>query len=315
MSSELLTERAERLARFAAKLSVSNAFPLLFESPLSTADAARLAAASREYIVSSLEHAHPTRSFREAGDPLIRFPDEVLALPNRTPNGLVLPKSETSPAYNTLHACIAGSVRGFGIDSLIQSIQLPINVRVASGRFDPETDARPLASSKLHSDIWAGELPQTLTMFFPLLGRIDEVGIDFAEPRSEFLSRFKEPLSDYDEGADLTEGARPYPCPIRAGHVYFTDPFLLHRTVKGVGALRLSIDIRVRAIQCVAGDVEFESERSANFVPLEDWYAIGSSVEFRAKLPMGEFVRESAVGPSPIGRRGAQVAPYRLIAK
>jgi hypothetical protein len=114
-------------------------------------------------------------------------------------------------------------------------------------------------------------------VFLAALGDIEGTGIEFYEPSSDFYPEFCKPLNDYNEGAHLERTSERYECQMRDGCAYFTDPFLLHRTVKKSNNLRISIDFRFVSKEICPTDVEVETNRHENYISFDEWANIGMS--------------------------------------
>src|SRR5262249_54083873 len=129
-----------------------------------------------------------------------------------------------------------------GISERIARVQYPVNIRIQSGHPEERVDHRPRASSKPHSDIWAGEPSSGILVFLSLLGDPGLSGIHFYQPRT-FPISFVRTLENFDEGLPLMEDA------IEIGQFdnsgwFLADSYVLHRTVKAGAGLRISLDFR-----------------------------------------------------------------------
>jgi hypothetical protein len=272
-----------------------------------------LAAAVKQYLYLSLTTAFPAQAFEYDVDLLTAYKDQITALPNITPNGLLLPKQETYIGYNLIHRYVAKIVQGMRLEKHIEAIHLPVNIRIVHGKPNPKVDSRPRASVKLHSDIWAGELTNAIMIFLPVFGDMDKVGIEFFEPPPVFQADFLRPLPDFDEGACLLAGARKYRCQLRPGKAYLIDPYVLHRTLKQQDALRLSLDFRFLARQSLASDVQIATEREKNYISLEEWCDVGKHRLLACDGPLAEYAGGSP-GPADQGMaRNAYAADFRIL--
>ncbi len=270
-----IAERAMRLHEVAGGVDVARSYPLLVEGRVPPPLFDALLESVRGYLNETLRIAFPDRRFSDEDDPIATHRDDVLDLPNRTPNGLILAKRETCAAYDGVHACVVSIAERIDLLRHVRSVQLPICVRTVAGAADRGADRRPLATTKFHSDVWGGELPETLMVFIPVLGAT-EVGIEFREPDALFPDEFLRPRADYSEGEHLLRGSRPYAIDLRPGHVYLTDPLLLHRTVRrSPKGMRLSIDFRFRPLTPAPGDIAFPTDRLRSYVEPEVWIDVG----------------------------------------
>ena len=270
-------DRAKRLSAITAGLALTQDLPFFKAATVAPAKIARLQSAVNFYLYTTLTRYYKDRCLEFTPDILVRYADLLEKLPNVTPNGLVLPKSETCLEYNIIHSVVADIFRGLGIDNFVDGIHLPVNIRMVNGRKNAKIDNRPRASVKIHSDIWAGEPAEAIMVFLPLFGDTVSNGVKFFEI-DEFPESLIRPLNDYDEGGGpkLVANARVYKCGFNVGEVVFTDPFLLHQTVKNKEGLRLSIDFRFTAREKLPTDRLMHSKRLPDYIPLSEWCDYGS---------------------------------------
>lgn len=289
-------DRQQRLHAILDGLDLSESYPLLAEATIPASPFAELENSVRFYIYHSLASWYRDETIELAPDLLVRYRERILKLPNITPNGLLLPKRETYLGYNIVHRAVARILEGFGLDQRMESIHLPINVRIVDGKPNVAVDSRPRAALKLHSDVWAGEPSHAIILFFPVLGEVAEAGVEFFGPPVEFLERFRRPLADFSEGAHLLEQSIPYPCTMKTGKAYFTDSYTLHRTLKRKEGLRVSIDFRFLARERVASDMEIPTERMDNYIPFSEWCRFGRDRLLVSDAAQDEFQRTGAPG-------------------
>lgn len=290
-------ERAERL-RVLTKDLVSRYWPLLAEIPIDEALFSALEWHANSYIGASLNamfgnsYLYTVYTDRM----LMDYPLNILTLANVTPNGMVMPKYENALAFNILHRAVADIFSEIEIHNEIEYIHLPATVRIIDGVLDAKKDARPYSSTKIHCDLWNGDPRDALPVFIPVLGDIASTTIEFFEPDEIVMNKYLGSLADYDEGSEIAESAQKYDCTLRPGYLYIADSFLLHRTVKRGGGLRLSIDFRIIPRKKVPSDGEsgaLESDRwKRNFVPLEQWYAVGKSTLLIPKETFQETIEK-----------------------
>lgn len=266
-----------RLANITGGTERTVHMPLLVESKVDSNVQANLQQAALNYVETSIYNYHPQK-FPKHWHCLSEY--EILELlcqlPNKTPNGLILPKKHTYLSYNVLHKALVEVVKSLHIPSHIQLIHNPVNIRVVSGNSNQQVDGRPRASTKVHSDIWAGEMSNTIMIFLPIMGDIRLTGIDFYEPPARFCPEYVRPLDDYEQGSNLLEESIKYDAQMKNGAVYFSDTFLLHQTMKKGGGPRLSIDFRFICDK-VETDLEFQTSRHENYIPFDEWAEYGTT--------------------------------------
>ena len=239
-------DRIQRLERITQGLEVASNFNLLKSIKLKEALFSRIATAANVYIWQSLISFFPGKSFRLSDNLLDDYPVEIRALPNVTPNGLVLPKIENVLAYNSLHRVIAKAFVELGFHRHFSACQFPLNVRLISGTPNQVLDSRSRSATKPHADIWAGDPAGAIVFMMPLFGNIDNAGVHFFEAKN-FPAEFQGRLKDFDEGRAVVDAAVKYESSFKLGELILFDPFLLHQTQKRGDGLRVSLDFRCLA--------------------------------------------------------------------
>ena len=286
-------ERAGRLARIVAQGRLAADFPLLKVLRPPEAIAARLENAVAAYLWHTLARAYPDRIFRLETDGIAAHAREILALPNRTPNGVVLARADTFHAFNLVHQALADAMEAAGLLAHFRLIQVPCNVRVIGGEADPGAEGRNYASSKIHTDLWNGEPISSILFNIPVLGDPKAVDLRFFEPRA-FPSELRGPLRDYILGPPVTATAAEYPAAFELGRIYISDALSLHQTVKRGPGLRVSLDFRAIARDLLPGETADPGASRAVYVSPERWRAAGRSVILGSGEPLDAFQRRRA---------------------
>jgi hypothetical protein len=284
-------ERAQRLDRVVAHAPVSGKSRLVKAIGLPRSLFDQLSGAVSTYIWHSLVQAFPQDAFLLGTDLLAKYGPRILALPNRTPNGVLLPRAETFLSFNLIQQGLVRLFDTLGMMNAFSSVQRACNVRVLAGTSDAIAESRPLSSSKLHTDVWAGEPLSTILFNIILLGEPDAVDLEFFEPRS-FPENLLRPLADYDQGREIA--ALSSKCALRAeiGTLFVSDALSLHQTVKRRPGLRVSIDFRAIARELVAGESSGGSTSRADYVPVEAWQQDGTTTILTSAAPMDAFQRQ-----------------------
>ena len=295
-------DRARRLGAIVADARLSADHPLVKVAPLSAPVFARLEGAVIAYLWHSLSQAYPDRAFALSGALMREEDAAILALPNRTPNGVLLPRRETFLAFNLIHQALADALHELGVLPRFAAVQLPCNVRIVSGAPDRETEQRPYASSKIHTDVWNGEPVSSILFNIPVLGDPHAVDLRFFEPR-HFPEHLRGPLSDYALGNPVAESGLEYPVAFEMGHVCISDALSLHQTVKRRSALRLSLDFRAIARDLLPGETHECTASRAVYVTPEVWRAAGSTTILGSGEPLDAFQRR---------QRGEAISPRAL---
>ena len=165
-------------------------------------------------------------------------------LRNVTPNGLIVPKRDKILEYNLVVRRFAEVINGMMIGHLIDSWHVPLNVRVKYGDADPANLLRAHPTEHPHSDSWAGESAESVTVHIPLFG--DTVGnrVDLFYPPDDFEEAWLGPRPTYEEGArDIAGRYKRVDYVTPKGSLLLMDFSTLHASVRDAGAgTRVSID-------------------------------------------------------------------------
>ena len=189
-------------------------------------------------------------------------------LPNITPNGLVVPKKENLMSFNKLQKVIFDEFSKNNINENIDRVQFPINVRLQSGSF--KTEERPRASTKKHTDIWAGDPSGAIIVFLHLHGDYEKIGIDFFKTE-QFPKSLVKTLDDYDYGNNKIDGIKELHLKYDDSGWIFVDPFILHQTFKKSDGIRISLDFRFIPKDKVDSDTFEDENRKPYFISVKEW--------------------------------------------
>lgn len=303
-------DRVERLRKITERLPVTRAFPLLYEVKIDEGAFSLISFFTKLYLAASLRAAGSASDLTGPPDSFLEdYKEEILNLPNITPNGHVMPKRDNMLEFNLLHRTVAEMFAGLEIDQHIGSIFLPAMLRLVDGVRVEEKEKRPYASTKLHTDVWNGDPGRQIMIFLPALGDTERTGIEFYEPDEKAMQGWIRDLPDYNAGAHLISSAKRYDIKWQKGFIYFADQLLLHRTMKSGGGLRANIDFRImpqEEVQSDSKEGEIKDERVSwrNFTTLPQWYAVGEKTIFAPEETFQEAKERFQMGAS-----GVRAAP------
>jgi len=301
-TTQNLTDRGDRLSRIAGNLPLADQSRLVKAVPLPADCLNRLQTAVAIYVWHSLSQAFPARNFDLTTNVLETYEAAVLALPNRTPNGLLLPRRETFLSFNLVQQALAATMVSLKLDHSFEAFQAPCNVRIVSGTADAKADNRPYASSKIHTDVWYGEPLRSILFNLPLLGNSGAVAMEFFEPNT-FPAEFQKSLSDYEDGRKIAESAERLPMRFDIGTLYVSDSLSLHQTVRRESGIRLSLDWRAIPRERLVSEADEQIRSRATYVDTERFLAGGSTLVFADGDPLDAFIRRArgeTVGPTHI---------------
>src|SRR5437868_2185184 len=216
----------------------------MLEQPLTPEEFAQIRAALLAYLAAVLRAPAPLDE-AAALEHLVLQRDQ---LPTYTRGGMLAPTHEATLEFNLLHRSVARSLARFALADCVDGIDLPINVRLVYGAVDTSRASAPFASSKLHSDVWAGVPADAVVVVLPVLGDIENLTIECCEMPPERELHFMRPYNAYEQAeADLANLHWYKEAAMRLGRWYMADVRLLHRTVRRCsGGVRVSIDFRLR---------------------------------------------------------------------
>ena len=268
-------DRFHRLEQITQGLDVVLTFNLLKSIQLKETLYSRIATAVAIYIWESLISFFPNKSFELSNNLLSVYASEIMALPNITPNGLILPKAENILAYNSLHRAVAKAFKDLGFDRHFSACQFPLNVRLISGTPNQALDRRARSATKAHCDVWAGVPAGAIVFMMPVLGDVEKAGVHFFEAKT-LPEKYQGQLKDFDEGHLVVDSAIKYDASLKLGELILFDPFLLHQTQKrGVG-MRVSLDFRCLAKQELPSDRRRPLDGHRILFATEDWLDYGT---------------------------------------
>lgn len=243
------------------------------------------------FLLTCLKAAWPERAFSPEPDMLAAYQADILALPNVTPNGMILPKAENIDAFNRFQAAAAAGFAALGLH-YIARVQFPVNIRLQSGAHNEARDRRPRASTKLHSDIWAGDPASGTLVFLCLLGSPVASGIEFFKAE-RFPLDLVRPLEDFNEGAHLMAQAE-YVRSFDDSGWFLVDPYLLHRTIPSGAGARISLDFRFIPTLPAASDRDEDDSRKPFFIAFDQWQRLGTSLRIHTTERMADWNKASA---------------------
>jgi hypothetical protein len=310
-----LATRLARMDRLAERLGGERPSPLVCVRALDPARFERLRLAAAIYMSRGLPGA-PVLTDDAAL--LARFARARPVLRHITPNGLIMPKRETVLEYNALVRAFAEAVSSLGIDDAIGSWRIPLNLRWKDPMTSDANRGRAYATELVHSDAWAGEIPDSVTVIVPVLGDPARTGLEFFAPPAGFQETWLRPLATYGDGAVYARRYTKIDLTLRVGHAHVFDFAVLHRTVcRPGGGPRVSIDISFAPVATVHracrpaspghGRAMSPSMRLKGRMSHRDLLGVGEARLFVFDGSLGEW-KGDAPGP-----RGKPRPAYRVV--
>lgn len=279
MIQTFLQERADRLKNVTRNADLVQQYALLSVIRLQPELYRQLIADVQAYIAASLRAFNPQKHFEAGSRMLEDYEEEILKLPNRTPNGKLAAKEEISAEFNRVQVSMERIIADLNFASGFEFVQLPVIVRIQAGLMDAIVDNRSYATSKLHSDIWTGEPASSGTLIVPIMGDLENIGLEFNEPSIESYEEFVKTHADYKDTESLTRNLKKYDCSLESGNLYFFDSYCVHKTIKKKHGLRVSIDFRITFKDRLESDTKADVLRISNYCPREEWFTSQRNVK------------------------------------
>jgi len=170
------------------------------------------------------------------GNPLILDEEELLQtfhekqkeILNVTPNGMIVSKRHTVLEYNFMIQAFAKVINGLGINSLITSWHVPLNLRIKFNKVNEENMKRHHPTEHIHSDSWAGESADSITVMIPIFGDTNNNHVTYYEPPENFEDDWLGPLPSYADGAEIASRYKKIDFVPQKGHLILADFATLH---------------------------------------------------------------------------------------
>jgi hypothetical protein len=166
----------------------------------------------------------------------------IQALPNKTPNGVLFPKKETTIEFIEIQKAINNILNSLGIYPHIKKLVIP-NIRYKSSNESVEIKSRPYYTGKMHSDAWVGHKGDSVFLI-GVLGDVDNNTVEFNEPiglQNNYLYK----AESFDEGNTRYESLK-YLGKLTKQKLGIMDHVCIHRTLLNESSgPRISIDIAV----------------------------------------------------------------------
>lgn len=161
-----------------------------------------------------------------------------------TPAGMIVPKRTSWLAFNAVVRVFSDIMQAMGFGDLIDSWHVPLNVRFKSSLLADTSAGRPHATEQPHSDSWAGESTESVTVHIPLMGDTGRNYLRMFYPDEDlFEEAWLGSRDDYRDGHDVLPHYRALDYVIPLGSVALIDFATLHATTRNPGSgARVSID-------------------------------------------------------------------------
>lgn len=207
--------------------------PLLAEVKLTDAEVADLQALALGFIAHSSQ-LPPGTSPQE----MLKRLEQGQFNPDRSAHHLLIP----------LERRVSQILHGMAFHRSTPALEYPVNVRVVHGTPIEGYARKDYATTKIHSDIWAGEPADTLQVIIPLMGDVRRNYCQWYATNTERFELYLCNRSAYPSSVAELGEVKAIPHSFDVGTLYFFDSALPHQTIQQGGGVRLSLDFRLRRL-------------------------------------------------------------------
>jgi hypothetical protein len=222
-----------------------------------------------------------TDTFLEDNDDLINN------LPNKTPNGLLNPKNETSKEFEQIQITVNKILNKLGLYKHITKLAIP-NIRYKSASEPESAKTRPYYTSKLHSDAWVGHIGDSVFLI-GLLGDIDNNTVEFNEPFN-VQDNYLDKADSFEEGNTRYEHLE-YLGILTSGKLGIMDHACIHRTLtKENNKPRISMDFAVMIdSEYSLASSQDETQKRTTYYESDIINSVGTKVSYEFEEPLNSI--------------------------
>lgn len=276
-----IEERSDRLFNFSKKFSKIDS--LLGKCELPKNIFSDLRTAAQICLYDSLSSYYPSKLFNldltlEAF--CLFYQNDIISLPNITPNGLLMPKIETNNSHNLLNKKVYNLIEHLSFSEGSKAA-CPINFRINFGTStNPEFINRPRSSTNWHTDIWAGQNCNEVMIHTPICGDYEQSGISVSNPQEGFYPDYVKPIPSFLNGEPVTNkmNKNKIEFTMKLGESYLLDSFLFHKTSLSSSSIRIIISFPVRLKEKINSDIYENPLRDNEFIDISDWSKLGKKL-------------------------------------
>ena len=216
---------------------------------------------------------------------------------NLTENGAIIAKKEMAYEANNLQKAIVEFAEAHNAGQIFELAQCPGNVRISEKnrlKAMKVTD-HPYASTKYHSDVWAGEPIDSVIFIMPIYYGGECMNIEIADtpPKSDFncLQKF----SSYDEAIETIDSIKPNPFQLKIGMCAILDPRAVHRTLfDHLPVPRVSVDFRFRIKKPTQLSSFILDTLHKGYINYDLWKNVGTAKQLVFNETYNEYIEKNA---------------------
>jgi hypothetical protein len=164
-------------------------------------------------------------------------------LSNLTPNGIIVPKIESSLEFNNLLKSYVQLLRYLNLENSIEKFHFPPNLRLKLPSIKKSHMFRKHPTELMHSDTWTGANPNWCAVHIFILGDIAKNNIRYAEPPKNFNENWLKPLIKSEDGKEISNRFKLIKYTPKKGHMIIADATIIHQSFrKNNAGIRVSLD-------------------------------------------------------------------------
>lgn len=220
-----------------------------------------------QYIIKCLELQHH-KKYKNKKKFLISYKNDIYKLSNMTPNGVVRPKKETFKNYFKIQEVLKKVLKKNRLLENVNFVEFP-EVRIVKPMHEKYAKNRPFATSKPHSDAWAGHPADGRTNIF-IDGDKKNTLIYYLpiNPTSSILKKKKnydQKIKTFDKTKKLTF--------MKDGLFYYFDMLCVHHTQNIKCGPRMSIDfgLSFKTKKSRFNSAKLSKRYKINFINKKKW--------------------------------------------
>ena len=278
---DYIKERSDRLFNFSNKFSKIDS--LLGKCELPKNIFSDLRTAAQVCLYDSLSSYYPNKLFNldlTLESFCLFYRNDIIGLPNITPNGLLMPKIETNSSHNLFNKKVYNLIEYLSF-SEGSKVACPINLRINFGtNTNPEFTNRPRSSTNWHTDIWAGQNCNEAMIHTPICGDYEQSGISVSNPQEGFYPDYVKSIPSFLEGEPVTNemSKNKIEFTMKLGESYLLDSFLFHKTSLSSSTIRIIVSFPARLKEKVSSDIYENPLRDDEFIDIFSWSKLGKKL-------------------------------------
>ena len=210
-------------------------------------------------------------------------------LQNKTPNGMLVPKSEIENQFNDVIIAYRDILLSLNFSKILSLWSIPV-IRYKEPGANSENKNNPMRSELPHSDTWIGWDKNSIIINIPVLGDTDGNRVNFFKHPEDIDESWVQKQKSFEEGAKKFSGKcnliKPH---YNKGYIYIADISVIHQTHRNLECdARVSLDMVKYVDFPKKGDFGID-----NTLTYDEIISIGLKNKLTTPLKMGEIIGKS----------------------